>query len=92
MDIEKNRFTLQNRLKTEKGILQNLKRIKTRTPEKQNSDILLNFDIGNKSQYLPISRQIEAAESSLVNLEETIKYDEQRLNTFKICMPLTVNF
>ncbi|MCP4602717.1 MAG: hypothetical protein GY847_19745 [Proteobacteria bacterium] len=75
-DIEKQRFDLQLQLKTERAILKKLKRVQAGTPEKSKSDIMLQFNIGNKNEYLPISNQVAAIESRLINLEQKFTNNE----------------
>jgi len=71
-EIDKLRFGLKLELKSKSIILKNLKKIKSQTPKKDETDILLQFDVGNKSEYLPIHYQIEAVESKIIKLEQNI--------------------
>jgi len=87
-DIESNRFSLELTLKTNKSALEKLKSIKTQTPDKIGSDIILQFDVGGRSDYLPIEYQIQAAESKIIQLEETIKENEEKYKYYKDLLDL----
>jgi len=87
-DIESNRFSLELTLKKNKSTLEKLKSIKTQTPDKIESDIILQFDVGGRSEYLPIEYQIQAAESRIIQLEETIKENEEKYKYYKNLLDL----
>ncbi|GAH80095.1 unnamed protein product, partial [marine sediment metagenome] len=87
-DIESNRFSLELTLKTNKSALEKLKSIKTLTIDKIESDIILQFDVGGRSEYLPIEYQIQAAESKIIQLEETIKENEEKYKYYKNLLDL----
>ena len=82
-DIESNKFSLELTLKKNKSTLEKLKSIKTQTPDKIESDIILQFDVGGRSEYLPIEYQIQTAESRIIQLEETIKENEEKYKYYK---------
>ncbi|MCH8120362.1 MAG: hypothetical protein IIC00_11620 [Planctomycetes bacterium] len=75
-------------LKKNKSTLEKLKSIKTQTPDKIESDIILQFDVGGRSEYLPIEYQIQAAESRIIQLEETIKENEEKYKYYKNLLDL----
>ncbi len=77
-DIEEEKFALQLALKKSNSILAKLKDIKTETLNKTGSDIMLQFDVGGRSEYLPIEYQIQTAESKVIQLEEAIKDNENK--------------
>ena len=82
-DIESNKFSLELTFKKNKSTLEKLKSIKTQTPDKIESDIILQFDVGGRSEYLPIEYQIQTAESRIIQLEETIKENEEKYKYYK---------
>ena len=82
-DIESNRFSLELTFKTNKSALEKLKSIKIQTPDKIESDIILQFDVGGRSEYLPIEYQIQTAESRIIQLEESIKENEEKYKYYK---------
>ncbi len=90
-DIESNRFGLELTLKKNKSTLEKLKSIKTQTPDKTESDIILHFDVGGRSEYLPIKYQIQAAELRIIQLEETIKENEEKYKYYKNLLDLNEN-
>jgi len=87
-DIEEDKFALQLALKRSNSILAKLKNIKAETLDKTGSDIMLQFDVGGKSEYLPIGYQIQTAESRVIQLEETIKDNERKYKYYKDLLSL----
>jgi len=87
-DIEKNRFALQLALENKKAVLAKLKGIETETLKKSRSDIMLQFDVGGRSEYLPIEYQIQTAESKIIQLEETIKDNEKKFAYYEDLLSL----
>lgn len=82
-DVEENKFALQLALKKSNSILAKLKNIKAETLNKTGSDVMLQFDVGGRSEYLPIEYQIQTAESRIIQLEETIKDNEKKCKYYK---------
>ena len=77
-NIEENRYTSELELKMKKAILTKLKGLKPDESGKIDSDIILQFgNIDKNSAYLPLAYQIQATESTIIELEETIKNDEE---------------
>ena len=87
-DIEKNRFALELDLKTNESILAKLKKIKPDTLAKTESRITLQFDVGDRSEYLPIEYQIQAAESRAIQLEEQITTNEKKYKYYEDLLTL----
>jgi hypothetical protein len=81
-NIESNRFALELVLKSNNEILTGLKNINAVSNNKQ-SDVMLQFNMGEQHQYLPLSFQIHAAESKKVELEESIKITEKNYQYYK---------
>ena len=86
--IEENRTDFKFDLKTNKAILAKLKNIKTKTSDTRESNIVLQFDISRKTEYLPVEYQIQAAESKIVQLEEQIVANEEKYNYYKDLLAL----
>ena len=86
--IQENKFLLQLALGKNKNILTKLKDIKTETLNKPESDIRLQFDVGGRSEYLPIEYQVQTAESRIIQIEETIKDNEKRSEYYKSLLSL----
>jgi len=86
--IEEDKFALQLALKKGNSILAKLKNIETETLDKTGSDIMLQFDVGGKSEYLPIEYQIQTAESRVIQLEETVKDNENKYKYYKNLLSL----
>ena len=88
-DIEESRYTLELELERKKATLTKLKSLKPEDPGQIASDIILQFDnIGTSSAYLPLAYQIQAAESTLIELEERIEANEQRYKYYKSLLSL----
>ena len=86
--IQENKFLLQLDLGKNKNILTKLKDIKTETLNKPESDIRLQFDVGGRSEYLPIEYQVQTAESRIIQIEETIKNNEKKYEYYKSLLSL----
>ena len=76
--IEKEKFSLQLRLDKSKSIFTKLKMAKTGSVDRGSSGIVLQFDVGGRSEYLPIEYQIQTAESRIIQLEETAKDNKKK--------------
>lgn len=83
-DFERNRFDLQLNLNYTAETLQALKKLSVSTPAASHENITLQLD-HNEQQlyYLPLSYQIQAAESKRIELEETIKINNEKYNYYK---------
>jgi len=55
---------------------------------KPESDIRLQFDVGGRSEYLPIEYQVQTAESRIIQIEETIKGNEKKHEYYKSLLSL----
>ena len=77
-DIEENRFNLRLALKTNKAILIKLKNIKADALDKAEGRITLQFDVGSRTEYLPVEYQIQATESKIIQFEEQIVANEKK--------------
>jgi hypothetical protein len=87
-DIEANRFNLELSLKTNRAVLAKLRNIKTPVSERDVSNISLQFDIGGKTEYLPVQYQIQAAESKTTQVEGQISVNEERYVYYKDLLAL----
>jgi len=77
-DVEENRFDRELTLRTNKSILAKLKNIKAGISGENQGGLILQFNISNNSEYLPVERQIQAAESKTIQLEEQIAAEEEK--------------
>jgi hypothetical protein len=83
-NIEENRYNSELELKMKKAILTKLKSLKPEESGKIDSDIILQFEnLDRNSAYLPLTYQIQAIESIIIELEETIKNDEENYKYYK---------
>jgi len=87
--IEENRFGLQLSLDREKATLAKLKNVKTNDFAKTESNIILQFNnVGDSSEYLPLTYQIQAVESRIINLEETIRENQSKYDYYRNVLSL----
>jgi len=87
-DIEKNRFTLELSLQKTNKMLALLKEVSVGIPANKQDNIVLQFNVGEQSQYLPLDYQIQAAESKKIELEENIKANEENYKYYKDLLDL----
>jgi hypothetical protein len=85
--IERERFNVNLALKKDRAILAKLKNIITQT-SKSEENITLQFNVSDKSEYIPIAYQIQAAEAKVVQLEEQIAADSERYAYYKDLLTL----
>jgi len=81
-EIEKTKFDTDLELQSYKAVLEKLKSLQTRTAEKTDSEVLLQFNVGEKSEYLPLAYQIQATESKVIEIENRKNTDQQKLNYY----------
>ncbi|KPK43279.1 MAG: hypothetical protein AMJ65_06250 [Phycisphaerae bacterium SG8_4] len=83
-DIEEGKFTLGRELEKKRAILIKLKNLEPAGSDKVSSGIVLQFDcVGQNSEYLPLAYQIQATESKIINLEETVEENQERHNYYE---------
>jgi hypothetical protein len=90
--IERERFPLQLDLEKNKSVLAKLKGIRPSTAGGTESGVVLQFDIGARSEFLPIEYHIQFAELRIVELEETIKKGEKEYRCYKDLLGLNEGF
>jgi hypothetical protein len=76
--IEQGRFDLELLMNKNKSILEGLSHPQAQISGEKNSKVLLQFDVGDKTEYLPREYQIQAIESKIVELQESLNTDKQR--------------
>jgi subunit length determinant Wzz-like protein len=82
-DIESHRFSLELTLKTNNSALEKLKNMKSQVPDEVDSNVLLQFDVGVKSEYLPLGYQIQALESEIVSIERQVETDKENYKYYE---------
>jgi hypothetical protein len=87
--IEEDGFSLQLALSVNKSTLEKLKNVKIDSLYKSQSNLPLQFDIGEKTEYLPVEYQIQAVESKIIQLEEEIKASVQECNYYRDLLALS---
>ena len=76
--IEEERFTLELLIKTNKSMLEKLSLTEAVASGRKDSNVILQLDVGDKTEYLPREYQIQAIESRIVEVQETLNADEER--------------
>ncbi|MBL7106022.1 MAG: hypothetical protein ISS77_00250, partial [Phycisphaerae bacterium] len=87
-DIEKSRFNIELNLKRNKAVLAKLEEIKVGVSDKTEDNVTLQFDVGGRSEYLPLGYQIRAAEAKIIEFEENIKINTGKYNYYKNLLAL----
>lgn len=87
--IINNRYMLSVQLKRKQSTLVKLKDSESVGDEKPPSNIVLQFDnIEATSDYLPAAYQIQAVETQIINLEEQIRTNQERLDYYNDLLDL----
>ncbi|RKY05755.1 MAG: hypothetical protein DRP66_10220 [Planctomycetota bacterium] len=71
-NIESSRFGLELDLKNNTEILAGLKKVDVTNLDEKGGEVVLQFDVGRQSQYLPLSYQVQAVESKIVEVQGQI--------------------
>ena len=81
--IEENRFTLTLDLQKEQARLEKLKGIGGTGSDEARDGIVLQFsDVKNSNEFLPLSYQIRAVQSRIIDLEETVAGDKKKYDFY----------
>lgn len=88
-DIEENKFSLELELQKKKAILAKLKDLEPADSNKIPGNIILQFDnISENSEYLPLAYQVQITDANIINIEETIKANQEKYNYYKSLISL----
>ncbi|TKJ35964.1 MAG: hypothetical protein CEE38_13220 [Planctomycetes bacterium B3_Pla] len=88
-DIEENKFSLELELQKKKAILAKLKDLEPADSNKIPGNIILQFDnISENSEYLPLTYQVQITDANIINIEETIKANQEKYDYYKILISL----
>lgn len=82
-DFEQSRYGLELELKNNDETIAALKSINVNDGNTKQGDITLQFNIAGQGRYLPLGYQIQAAESKRIELEGTIKLNNEKYNYYK---------
>jgi len=77
-EVEDNRFTLTVDLQMEQAKLQKLKGVDGAAQTSQNGIVLQFTDVKNSSEFLPLSNQILAVQSRIIDLQETLSSNTEK--------------
>ena len=86
--IEENEFTLELTLKSNKSALEKLRSVKGEVSEKSEGGVMLQFNVGGQNEYLPLGYQIQARESKIIEMEESIETNKARYDYLKNLLEL----
>ena len=87
-DIESNKFGLELTLKTNRNVLEKFQKMKGGYPDRVEGEVVLQFDVGSKSEYLPLKYQMQAVESQLIQLEKQIAVNEAKYKYYENLLAL----
>jgi hypothetical protein len=90
--IEGEKFALQLDLAKNKSVLEKFKHIEFGTASRAGSGVVLQFDLGTRSEFLPIEHQIQTAEMKIIELGETIKNNEKEYEYYRDLLGLDEKF
>ena len=87
--IEENRYELELELKRKKAISEKLKKMEPADSNKIPGGIILQFNrVDQSSEYLPLAYQIQAAYTNIINLEETLRANQDKYNYYRNLLSL----
>jgi hypothetical protein len=82
-DIEDNRFKLSVDLQKEKAKLEKLKALEGAPAETAQGSVVLEFrDVEKSHDYLPLSYQVRAVQSKIIDLQETLTNNTEKYNFY----------
>lgn len=87
-DIEEDRFQRDIRLETNREILEKLENADITEPRGTPGNAGIEFDVGNKSEYLPLESQIRAVKSRIIELEGQVSADKSRYHYYRDSLEL----
>ena len=88
-DIEENKFDLELELKKKKAISEKLKKMEPADSNNIPGGIVLQFSrVDQNSEYLPLAYQIQAAHANIIDLEETIRANQDKYNYYRNMLSL----
>ena len=83
-DIKQNSYSMELELGRKRAILEKMKNLKPADPNTIPGGIILQIDEMNKNiEYLPLAYQIQAADANIINIEETIKANQEKYNYYE---------
>lgn len=81
--IEENRFDLQLELERKKAVLARLKTLVPTDPGMALGGLVLHFDsVRENSEYLPLPYQVQATDANIINVEETIRANQEKYSYY----------
>ncbi|MCK5644640.1 MAG: hypothetical protein KAJ19_27830, partial [Gammaproteobacteria bacterium] len=88
-NIENTRFSLGLALKNNTEMLAGLKKVDVTAFDNDESNILLQFDVSGQSQYLPLSYQVQAVESKIVEVQGQINANKANYKYYEDLLSLS---
>jgi hypothetical protein len=88
-DIEENKFNLELALERKKATLAGLKTLASTDTGVAPSGLVLHFEnVRQNSEYLPLSYQVQATDVNIVNIEQTIRANQEKYNYYGALLSL----
>jgi len=82
-DIKGNSYSLELELGRKRAILKKMKTLPPPDPNKMPGGIILQInEINQNSEYLPLAYQIQATDVNIIDIEETIKANQDKYNYY----------
>lgn len=82
-DIKGNSYSLELELGRKRAILKKMKTLPPSDPNKMPGGIILQInEINQSSEYLPLAYQIQATDVNIIDIEETIKANQDKYNYY----------
>jgi len=88
-NIGENKFDVELELESRKTVLTKLEKLAPADTSKISDGIIFQFDeISGNSEYLPLTYQIQATKSKIINLDETIRANQEKYNYYEDLLSL----
>lgn len=89
--IEENKFSLELELERKKAISARLKTLASTEPGMALNGLVLHFEsVRENSEYLPLSYQVQATDASIINIEQTIRSNQEKYDYYGSLLGLNV--
>ncbi len=89
-DIMESNFGLEFELGRKRAVLKRMKDLQPPDPDKILGGITLKLDrVSQNSRYLPLAYQVQAVDVDIIDLEETVKANQERYNCYGNLTSLT---
>ncbi len=82
-DIEENKFSLELELERKKTISAKLKALASAETGMAPTGLVVHFEsVRENSEYLPLPYQVQATDANIINIEQTVRADQEKYNYY----------